>query len=260
MTVKIGWFNYADDAALSGGSWVVSLANLLDPAPKVRARSASALVTSTKFNVTLDAISPIELIALCSTNLSSAALYKITWYSDAFTTAVGDTGWLPIPGYPSYDYSERGVDVCHIFADAMSYRFFSIEIDDTLNADTYVEVGRLVMSRMWEPPYNYDTNRDAIIPNTLRNDALGGTGHFNRRPAPRALTISWPALNTSEEDELREFREYNGIDKQVFVVPMPDDATRYNLRNFLATLRVAPEFSFMDQALMTTSLDFLEAV
>lgn len=259
--IMVGFNNAADDASLTGGSWTIGLSWLQDARPREKARSADASLASTKFRIDLGSSTAIQLIALTATNLSSAADYRITWYSDAFITLAGNTGWLPVPGYPAYDPDNRGPDICHIFDAAETRRYWEFELDDTANPAGYVEAGRLLMSEIWQPSVNFgEGNAETLEPNTTFETSLGGTEYPLRRMPKRALRVSWSVLPESEMAELRRFRAIVGIDRQVYVVPDPDDTANYNYRNFLARVRTPPEIALLPASLASSAMDFVEMV
>lgn len=260
----IGFNNYSDDdaVAFSGGSWSLALTKLAGPVVTDRARSADLSLTNTQFKVDLGASRSIKLIALTHTNFTSAALYKITWYSDAFTTAVGNTGWLAVPGYPADDPDFIGAAVWHIFADAISYRYWKFEIDDNANADAYVEMGRLFMPEELNMSRNPDVNvPDEMIPNTPRQNALGGTGYFNRRKPVRKLTFGYDLLDDTDAPKIRRLRKICNLNKQIVIVPDPDDTSNFNDRNFVATLSSMPAIGLMAAGLVSgNGFDLIEVV
>lgn len=257
----VGFNDFVLSATLAGGSWSLPLTYLQDPWPGTKARSENATTGSTQFTIDLASTRNFRMLVLTASNLTSSAQYRITWYSDAFLTAVGNTGLLAIPGYPDYDPDDRGVDICHVFDAVISCRYLKIELSDATNPDGYVEAGRTCVFEAWEPPHNYSPgNADSLIPNTLRTDALGGTGFFNRRKPKRGLRVNWEVMDKSQMDEVRRFRAINGIDKQVFVVPDPDDDDNFNHRNFLATLVDLPEIAELPVDLASFGLQFVEAV
>lgn len=260
----IGFNNYSDGSAVvfSGGSWSLALTKLAGPIVTDRARSADLTLTNSQFRVDLGTSRSLKLIALTHTNFTSAALYKITWYSDAYTTAVGNTGWLAVPGYPADDPDFIGAAVFHVFTDAISYRYWKIEIDDNANTDLYVEIGRLFMPEELGMSRNPDVSvPDELEPNTPRQNSLGGTGYFNRRKPVRKLTFGYSLLDETEAPRIRRFRKICNLNKQIVVIPDPDDTTNFNDRNFVATLNSMPKIGLMAAGLISgDGFDLIEVV
>lgn len=253
--------NYADDATLSGGVWTVSLDNIQDPVPFTRARSSGLSTTNTQFRVDLGASRAIRAPCITHTNISSAGQYKITWYSDAYTTEVGNTGWATVPGYPSDDPDLMGVSIFHVFDAAVTARYWKIEFDDASNADGYIEVGRCYMGDTWEPPYNFgESNDDTMTANTNRQDALGGTGYFTRRRPVRSFSFTFSRLPDSELPTLRRVRRIANMNKQVVVIPDPDDETNFSERNILGTLSEMPAIQLLAVSDVSIGFNVVEAV
>lgn len=259
--IMVGFNDFAAGATLAGGAWELALANLKDPRPGVKARSDDATTAATQFTIDLLQTRTFRMLVLAAGNFSSIAQYRITWYSDAFVTEVGNSGLIAIPGYPDYDPDDRGVDICHIFDAAMTYRYLKVEISDAANTDGWVELGRLNVFEVWSPPVNFgEGNSDTLTPNTLRTNSLGGSAVFNRRKPARGLRVTWDVLDDTEMDEVRRLRAICGVDEQVFVVPDPDDEDNFNHRNFLATIVTPPEIALLPADLASTAMEFVEAV
>lgn len=262
-TLKLGYDIYSDaaGATFSAGTWVLPLSNLQDPRPSKKARSSGLSTANTKFRLDLGAARSVSLIAITHTNLTSAALYRITWYSDAFVTAAGNSGWLSIPGYPSDDPDAIGAAVFHLMA-TTSMRYLQAELDDASNPDGYIEIGRVIVPAVYQPSYNFDenSNGDELEPNTPRQNALGGTGYFNRRTPARAFRFQFGVLPDSEAPTLRRIRKICNLNKQVIVIPDPDDTSNFNDRCFLATLRKLPGVSLFNASLLSTGFEAVEVV
>ena len=239
----------ADDVVLSGGSWALPLVNLRDPRPSKKARSSSASAADSKLRVDLGASLPFPALALTHTNLSPAAKYRITWYADAFDTAIDTSGWLFVPGYPLEDPDDLGASIFHVFPAAVTARYWQFEIDDGGNGDGYVEIGRLCMMDGWAPPYNFGTdNSEGAEPNTSRQNSLGGVGYFNRRKPARFFNFAFANLPASEIPTLRRIRKISNLNRQVIIIPDPDDTANFNETCFLATLKQMPSLSLLQIA------------
>jgi hypothetical protein len=253
--------NYADgaDAVLSAGSWALPLSNLKDPRPSKKARSSSAALVDTKFRIDLGESKSFKALALTNTNLSSAAQYKITRYSDAYTTAIDNTGWLAIPGYPADDPDDIGAGIFHIYASALAARYWQFEFDDTANTDGFIDLGRLFMPACWQPPLNFDLNNsEGVDPNTPRQDSLGRVGYFNRRKPARYFNFAFGRLASSEIATLRRIRKICNVDKQVVVIPDLTDTGNFNEICFLATLKQMPPLALLSMGDASIGFETIE--
>lgn len=255
--------NQSDDdaVALSGGSWALPLSNLKDPRPSKKSRSSSANVADTKFRVDLSVIKSFAALALTHTNLTAAAQYRITWYSDPFSTAIGNSGWLNIPGFPADDPDDLGASIFHIFGTVTAARWWQFEFNDTANTDGYVEVGRLMMPAVWVPPYNFGTdNSEGAEANTPRQNSLGGVGYFNRRKPARFFSFAFSVLPASEIPTLRRIRKICNLDRQIVVIPDPEDTANFNDTCFLATLKAMPALALLQVGDASTGFQATEVV
>ncbi len=236
-----------DSVAFSGGSWALPLGNLQDPRPSKKARASSASTADTLFRVDLGASRAFRAIVVTHTNLTAGALYRITWFSDSFSTQVANSGWLPIPGYPTDDPDNIGAAIFHVFAGNTTAQYWQIELDDGGNGDGYVEIGRLCMMDCWAPPYNFDAdnNSDGADPNTPRQNSLGGVGYFNRRKPAHFFNFTFSRLPGDQISTLRRIRKICNLDRQVVVIPDPDDTANFNDTCFLATLRQMPALALL---------------
>lgn len=240
--------NFLDEVGVtfSGGSWALPLSNLRDPRPSRKARSSSTDTDDSKLRVDLLASRSLKSIAITHSNLSEDAQYRITWYSDEFVASAGNTGWLPVPGYPADDPDDKGVSIFHIFAAVTSSRYWEIEFDDQSNVDGYVQFGRLVMPNHWAPPHNFGLNNsEGAEPNTVRQNSLGGVGYFNRRKPARFFNFAFDFLPADEIPTLRRIRKLCNTDRQVVVIPDPEDTDNLNDTAFLATLRDMPALQLL---------------
>lgn len=258
----IGFNNYADDGTYSGGAWSPALTNLATPIVTERARSTSLNLADTQFSVDLGASRTIRTWCLTHTNLTSAALYRLTWYSDVLTTEIDNTGWLPIPGYPEIDPDFIGVSIFHVFDAAITLRSGKMEIDDNANTDAYVEAGRNFMPEDLGMSRNPDVDvPDELVANTPRQNALGGTGYFNRRKPVRKLSFGYGLLHDTDAAKIRRLRKLCNLNKQIVIIPDPDDVTNFNDRNFVGTLNAMPSIGLKAAGLISgNGFDLIEVV
>lgn len=262
--MMLGYDNHADDAAVSlaGGSWTArALSYVQDPRPGSRARSANATLSATQFTVDLGSSRTLRIIAFGGTNLSSTALIRITRYSDAFITAIDNTGWVAVNGCPADDPDNVGASHTHIYASDTAARYWKIEIDDHANAAGYVEIGRLMMPTTYIPPYDFGPPAtDGLEANTPGDKALSGTSYFNRYQPARTFKGDWSTLPSSEDSIIRRIRKICNLDKQVWFVPDPDDTANFAERNFLGTLKTLPSIGLLSPTLRSSGFEIVETV
>lgn len=268
----ISFPNRVDECTLSGGSWEVTLplTNLQDRIISKVARSTDDALASTKFDAALTKDRPIRVVVLVKHNISTAGLYRIrgSLVSD-FSSTVYDSGWQDVwaanssltidweednywDGLPTAEDIEGfNANLVHVLDYPIVARYWRIEIDDTTNADGYVEIGRLFMASQWQPPTNmvygaalgYDTT-------TSIDAALNGTEYFDSRTNFRTFRFTLENLSYDEGHAraLEAFKRL-GIDNEVFIIPDPEDTTQMLRRAFLGRLKQlgALEYPYFDK-------------
>lgn len=284
--------NTVETAALSGGSWQpnLPLMNMLNPITTKRARSTNAQLASTQFRVALADSITAHGIQIIATNLSSAALYRISWYTDqTYTAEIDDTGWISIGisinwanqaewfdwlspdfwlGATGFlDPDNQGVDIRHTFSQPTSVKYLKIEFDDVTNAKAYVEVGHLYIGHAFVPSIN--VSPDPIfqrISLTSSADAIGGAQYFNRRGSRKRLVITWPLLPQEEVlDDIDEIVRIHDIDKPVYVDLDPDNLQSGRNTAFLARIHTLPEsklvLAFLEEGTAATvGFEFIQVL
>jgi len=266
--------NKLDTAALSGGSWQAKLplSNLYSPSTTKRARSTNAQLASTQFRIALT--EPVTLYGLqvIATNLSVAAQYRLTWYTDAtFSVPVDNTAWITVGGtsinwsnpanwldwldtnfwlgaQSTDDPDDQGVDIRHSFNPPASIRYLKIEFDDTTNADAFIEVGHVYLGTAFIPTINVAPDPTfARVSLTTVADAIGGAQYFNRRGSRKRMTVTWQLLPREETlGEVDEIIRIHDIDRPVFVDLDPDNMLSGRKTAFLARLEQLPEARLLD--------------
>lgn len=259
--------NRADAATLSGGSWEANLplTNAQSRVIKRVARSTDTDLTSTKFDVALDRARNMRVLVLIGHNLSpDTAKWRIQAANDSgFTDVVYDGGSETGPNpdvwpalYPTLtlDWEDENwwsgkptaEDIAgftwsaiHILPSLVFARYWRVEIFDELNADGYVEFGRLFMAGQWQPTRNYSYGAQlGFETDTAIEVSLAGTEFFDEREPYRVFSFSIDNLGRDEAmARALELTRRAGISGEVFVVPDPDDLTNMVRRAFLGRLR-----------------------
>lgn len=251
QNVLLIYDNFSDVATLSGGSFVPALPlnNLKVPEPYKVARTTNTLLSSTQFSVSLGGPRAMKAIVIGPTNLSTAHKYRIsgTGFDTGWSTGLARAEWNTLPwddpdfwtGLTPWDDDERGIWIIHVFDTPVVAKNWLVEIDDQLNSDGYIDLGRLVMGRVWQPSLNfvYGNNGLAFRDNSLRATTLSGSEKIWRRRNPRVFNLAFDYL--PDEEMYRDgydFQRIAGYDGQVFVVPDPDNIQTRQRRSFLATV------------------------
>jgi hypothetical protein len=265
--------NKIDTAAFSGGSWQANLplSNLYSPSTTKRARSTNAQLTSTQFRMALTKAVILQGLQIIATNLSVAALYRITWYTDStFSVIVDQTPWINIgesinwtnvgdwldwldPNFwlgsqATVDPDQQGIDIRHRFSPSQSMRYVKIEFDDTTNAAGYVEVGHVYLGEAYVPSINVapDPTFQRVALTTMA-EAVGGSRYFNRRGSRKRLLVSWQLLPREEVwGEVDEIIRIHDLDRPVYVDLDPDNMQSGRTTSFLARIATLPESKLLE--------------
>jgi len=260
--------NAINSAVLSGGNWQpnLPLANLYSPRTTKRARSVTTQAEDTQFRVSLSEGVLFYGIQVISTNLSSAGLYRISWYSDAaFTALVGQTPFIAVglsidwtntdewfawesPNFwlgavPFSDPDNQGRDIRHTFSTPIIAQYLKFELDDTTNSEGFIELGYLYIGKAFIPSINVDPEPQfARVSLTSVQEAVGGGQFFNRRGSRKKLQITWAVLSKTEVmGDLDEIIRIHDVDKPVYVDLDPEDTDLGRKTAFLARLSQLPE-------------------
>lgn len=282
--------NFADQAVFSGGAYLPSLPRTLAQDPDIGrvARTLDPLPASTRLNIDLGVARPVGGIALGPTNASPGAQYRIRSYAEpgwGEADILYDSGVKTIAGVvvesldlewedPGFWY---GIDINAIddlptwlieivpVADvtAANAQWFSIEIFDPGNADGYIEFGRVMVARAYRPSlnYGYGDNSFSIDPRTEMVESQGGLRTYDERGQRRSLRVGFQLLSETElfQDVFRIMNR-QGVSRQMFVVPDPDDEPTLQRRSFLATFKQAPAIAQTVFQRGTTAFDFDEVL
>ncbi len=259
--VMFGWPMVSDVAMLSGGLWTLPLSNLQLARVGRIARSTNADLTSTIINVAYAAATAISIVALSRHNLRSAARWRIRGGSDVtFATHTVDSGWLDVwpeqwaasvlpAGHPNaatrlltdaqIDALDPGRDAVWLPESEVTARYWRIELDDTTNADGYLDIGRLIMAPRFVPTYNYAVGAEfGFVDNTTSNKSESGSQFFNVKPKARSLAMSFVNLPDKEAySVVRDMIEELGIAGQLYLVSQANDVESLQRRSFLGTVR-----------------------
>ena len=267
-TLTVLWNNGADNANVTGGAWATALplTNLLASNITKVARTTDAQLASAQFKVEMADAIQIKAIVVGPTNLTTNYQYRISWYSDElFTTLTDTTGWInpfgtvltdpfDIPWEASYfwdgvepfDDKDRGIWVIHVFESPIVTLYIKVELDDRINPDGYIQAGRLFIGSYWAPSLNYtpDNNGLSFRNANIESSTLRGGKHYWRRINPRSWACSISMLPELEAyTSAYDLIQQAGYDKEVFVIPDPEDSTNMQRRAFLATITQADPIS-----------------
>jgi hypothetical protein len=243
MAFILGYANQVDDAPVSGGSWETAypLTNIKTRYLYQRARSTSALATSSTMVIDTGENQNIGVVALIRTNLTTNATVRIYGYTDVGLTALAyDSTALAV-----YD----GDEWAHHFTPTAA-RYFKIVISNPGNPDGYIELGRVFIGWKFEPEVCTDWGMSiGVESKTAVLEALAGPEYFDSRPNRRIVTGQWSWLTQAEAHGvyLSILREQD-VEKEVYLMMDTDTAYKDQVW-FLGRFRSlsAVEWPYLDR-------------
>ncbi len=245
----LGFEDWTDKVTFSAGSYAAGypVTNLGVLPLAAVARSADAALASTIIVGTLDKQRPVRLVALCNHNISRQGKYRLRLWSDAvMTDLLYDSGStfidaLPVvfatadlefedPRWWDGKYGAEDLDgarpsLAIWLPSRYLARAFKLEIDDTANADLYVQAGYLAVTAGWQVGVNLEYGTQfGWRPRTAVAEADGGVKYFDRKDKPRVLRGQIRYLPRSEAlARGYELQRVMDLDRPFFVLRDPTD-------------------------------------
>lgn len=231
----------------SGGSFVAALpvANVHDERLERIARTTDATLTSTKFETDLQTSRALGGFATLIPNASLTARvrYRLSTTAGVFTSPVYDSGFTRIfpTGLTAEDVAGSNALHTHVAATNQTGRYVLTEIDDTTNADGYLDVARFVAAGAWRIGGELGLSVGAKIgleDETTRTKTGGGAAIYNAQRSARTYAVT--VANITEAEAFANawrMQRRLGLSGQLVFVFDANDATYGWERNILCTLR-----------------------
>lgn len=272
------------DFSGSVGSWEADLplTNLLNRRFSRLARSSTAATDDTKFVIDLGTLRSVKTLAIPRSNISRDGVVRVRLYqsdpTSGSSTAVGDTGWidywrtvypwgsLPFE-HPSWldgklteeDRQGYPMPFVHVFAAPVLAQYALWEVDDTDNADTYIDIPRLYMCPGWEPLTGISSDGASLgwEDPSVAEQSLGSVLFFDERPGFRIARFS---IQYMEGDEtfgtaFELIRQLKTVRELFFSLDTSDD-TNIHRWSFPATLRQLSPIEWVPAAPHLQSVNF----
>lgn len=219
-----------EDSSTVAANYPLANLLLLQPGRKARFSTPAAVYVV----LDLGSAQAITFAALVNHNGSATGTWRVRGAtSEANLTAApgydsgGSDSLYPVTGKPD-------ADVQHSFLSfaAQTYRWWRIDIDDTSNADGYVDLGRIILANAWAPEVNFAFGAGIgwLDPSNI-DQGVGGHLYPNERPKHRVMTLP---LNFQTESDmlggLYELQRKVGASRDVFVVLDKEDTTHLHRR------------------------------
>lgn len=259
--ILLAWQNRTDESTLTGGSWLSTLprTNMQDRTVQKVARSTDTATTSTKFQIDLGSAQSIGVVALVVHNISVVGQVRVRGNDSAvFSAPAYNSGWVDV--WPAGQIPQSlleweednfwlgtlsssaraGYQSPYILALPTSQvlRYWLIEIDDTTNADGYIQIGRLFMAAAWTPTLNYSLGATLGYTDASPIDtSLSGAEYFDVRSRAREFELALDGLTDSEAyDYALQIQRLAGLSGEVLVIPDSADTTRIAIRAYLGRM------------------------
>lgn len=230
----IGWPNRIDTATVTSapGSWATAhpLTNLQTRDSSQVALSADATTAKTKFTVTFSAATSVRVVSLFRFSGDADALWRIT----------GDITAAWVTCWPAGYTSTLRRDPVLVFPAGTTATTFDIEIDNTTNADGYVQAARVFVGGGFQPIHNASYAGFAQDFEDLSSvqQLDSGAVYTYQRPVRRIARMGFDALSQSLEfATINEMLRTQGMTQEVWFAPWPGEPARLQADGYMALLR-----------------------
>lgn len=221
--IALCWPNYIDDAVVSGGNWVntLPLEHVQDSRFSVVSKTASLSPADTQYSITLPRRERVQVLAIAAHNLSASATVRVRAYRDAGQSdLIYNTGWQDVwPVLYGLDdvvwgnsnfwnrrlseedrtrYTPLGIV---LFDDRLLCQSLRVELLDSANLDGAIMIGRVMVSDVWQPRYNFNYGvRHGYNTGTAISEAGDpARTEYARRFTPKR-TVDFQLANLNEEE------------------------------------------------------------
>lgn len=184
----------------------------------------------------------IKRAALWAARLTNAQLQALTTSGPA-GLGMTDTGWVNAlqMTFVGDTPSNWGKQYYALACMDTTARYLSVEVDDTANADGYVQIGRVFVGGGFQPSLmNMETGmRDGRKSLDDVVTAVSGKEYGTVRRRRKTVAFSLPMLTEEEGDHLHEMQDFVGLTEEVLVVHDPDDlaqSQRYGMLGLMEDL------------------------
>lgn len=257
------WNNMADTAVLSGGSWTdgLPLNNLKNRKQARVARSTSASPAATQFIIDLGSTKVWRVAALIAHQIGLDGRWRLTASNDpAVASPTYDGGWTKAwprvhettaweddnfwsGQYTLDEIKGMNATLIHRPPQLRSERYIKIEIDDPLNVQSFVQIGRLFVANGWSPSRGILVGATfGVTDDTEVQRSWSGAEAFTDKRRRREATIELAPLEEAESyGKAFEMMRQAGISGEVLFIWKGTDTTRALQRQFLGRMqRLSP--------------------
>lgn len=150
----------------------------------------------------------------------------------------------------------------HILTSEQYLRYWRVEISDTFNTGSYIDIGRCILARGWRPGVNYSYGAEVsffdISPSVV---TLSGTSYFDQRPKGRLFRFEIDAMSSTEAYSYAlDMQRVAGLTNEVLLIPDSDDTGNVPLRSFAGRLTSLQGIGVPDPSRFTGSFELKEII
>lgn len=261
-----GWPSWRGEATLSGGSWAAApygRANMLTDDIAEVARTTNAVLASTVVDVALPVERPVRALAFVNHNASFSGIFRLSLYEDAAQSVLlKQTAWEFFwpevyaaeelyfwdPRFWTGQYAPaeiaNEIPLRPVWLDTWYWvRSIKIEIDDTTNADGYVQIGALDVAQGYQYTINFELGSQfGYRFRTREVEATGGAKAFDLLPKPRVFrgAIDYALHDEAMSLDFESLRQTDLVTPFLWL-PHPDEP-RHWLRSAMWARHLDPGF------------------
>lgn len=291
--VLLAFPNHSDDTTrftvtFSSGAWKTAhpLDNLKDPLLYKKARSSTATLAATKFEMDLGVIRDVRIVAIPDHNFTRTATIRVRGSNTAgdfsASTVVYDSSTVDVWnilydtsslywGHPSFwdgKLSDEDADGYRfgwhtVLPNIVLARYWRFDFDDTSNSDGFVQMSRIILAPGWIPESVNATFNSSlgIKDDTGIQRSEAGVKYFETREVRRTARL---VFNNLEEDEslqwVHEINRKLGVSGQLYFAWDIDDDVHRLRRSFLANIVKPSPLVAASFALTNTVIDLEEVL
>ena len=220
---------------LTGSGWNAAL-----PLNNMRTRDLSQVARSTSnsasFVVDHGTAKTARVMVMMATNLSSQATIQWNRGSTSGNNNIYVGSALNAWAFAPTTYNGRQYATRMTIIASSSARYDEIVISDP--GTSYIEIGRLWISDLWQPQFGAVHPLSDIVQDLSAIDRSdGGNLWINRKRRLRSVQFALQGLTTAEGATLHDLMVTSGITEEVLYVPDVADAEANQRYGFISTMQ-----------------------
>lgn len=214
------------------GTAALTVANLQDMHPSRMWRST---INVDAILITLAQPWACNGVTLVGHNFTAAGVWRLrgaTVQANLIGSPDVDTGWVSVwpnsvmPGDAEWP---RWLSLLRWSNDA-PMRYWRLDLADTGVGQAYLEAGRLMLGRYWQPAYNVDFDSDfAFLPADIQTASDFGGLYTERRGSPRGFDLKFSAMDwTDAQTRGHELHRRLGLARDLVCVLDPAEVESFH--------------------------------